>query len=145
MKRASASLRDHQVGTPDNDDESVILVEQLAHVVNDTANDVCQLMGEGFPRSAYQLALFNHLAQMGLMLRTLSPSIHPGVPGAAERELIVVDDRLVVECILEHGLNADMLQVYKSRLALDVGTNGYEMGLVIDFGEMTGTSGHPVH
>ena len=145
MKRTGVSPQSHQLATTGDDDGVTVLVEQLAQLVNDTAIDVCRRMGEGFPRSAYQLALCNHLGQMGLMLRTLPPSLNPAAPGATERELIAVDDRLVVECILEHGLNADMLQVYKSRLALDVSTNEFEMGLVIDFGEMNSVPGNHIH
>ena len=124
---------------------SGLVVTQLAHIVDDVARDVFRKLGSGLPRSLYQVALLHHLEQSGLAVEVVPSTLSSREPSAIEREIILIDKRLIIECIYEEGLATEMVEVYRSRLGLDVKSKNYEMGLVMNCDNYSTDAASKVH
>ena len=106
----------------------LIDINELTNDIIVEAISVRQALKPGFPKSVYQLNLFNHLMKKGYKLETGASLLDYCVENEPHRELIMINGVLVIECI------ADVISInHHKRIMFDLQNNGHEMGLLINF------------
>ncbi len=105
-------------------------IETLTNAVIDIARNICSTLGAGLPVSVYRMVLLKQLNMLGLQLQTESSVLSRCANGEPEREIVIVEGRLVIECALSDEVD----EVARKRLVFDVEANDYEVGVLINFG-----------
>jgi len=108
---------------------SLIDINELSNDVIAAVASVRLALKPGFPKSVYQLMLFNNLIKKGCQLETEISMLNHCVKNEPDRELIIVNGMLVIECILDDKL----INHYQKRIMFDLQNNGLAMGLLINF------------
>jgi len=106
-------------------------VDRLIIDVVASANDIHHALKPGLPRCVYQLKLYNDLLKKGFQSQTEMSALNIAVTQEADRELIIVNEVLVIECIVETDIND---RCHK-KIMFDLENNGYEKGLLINFSD----------
>ena len=105
-------------------------IDTLFNGVIAAADSIYKTLSLGLPKSVYQLKLINLLSKQGFLLETETSMLHYCVEKEPDRELIIVNGTLVIECFAED----EMTDHYHRRIVFDMTNNNYEMGLLINFG-----------
>ncbi|VAW52129.1 hypothetical protein MNBD_GAMMA05-660 [hydrothermal vent metagenome] len=120
----------------EQDDLSLRLENRLlmdADVISESvicaAEYVVSLLGYGLPKSVYQLTLFNLLSEQGFKLQTQN-SASLGHEEGCEKEVIIVNKILVIECVMQKELISDS----QRRLMFDHDNNSVT-GIIVNFGD----------
>lgn len=108
---------------------TLIDINKLTNDVIKEASCVKQTLKPGLPKSVYQLKLLNHLIKKGYHLETETSMLNYCVEDEPQRELIIVNGILVIECIV--GVKA--INHHQKRIMFDLQNNGHAMGLLINF------------
>lgn len=106
-------------------------IDDLVSEVNNVARSIHQTLKSGLPICIYQLTLYNELLKKGLQLQTEMSALNLAVKQEAERELIIVNGSLIIECVVKHKINSH----YHKRVMFDLENNGYSSGLLISFSD----------
>jgi len=104
---------------------------KLVSYVIESAKNIHMTLKPGLPKCVYQLKLYNDLLKKGFQLQTEMSALNQAVKQETARELIIVDDSLIIECIVEHQINSH----HHKRIMFDLENNGYEAGLLINFSD----------
>jgi len=107
---------------------SLIDVDELSGFVINTAKEAYRTLGSGLPICVYQLKLFNDLTKEGLKLKSGKSMLNHHAEENGVRNLIVVNDVLVVEYIS----SVIMSGRHEKIIQLD---NNYAMGLLVNISE----------
>jgi len=110
-------------------------IDRLIFDVLDTARSIHHSLKSGLPKCIYQLKLTNKLIKNGFQLHTEKSVLKLAVTQESDRELIIVNDSLIIECVSENAMN-DRCQ---KRLVFDLENNGYANGLLINFNHLMQT------
>lgn len=105
-------------------------IDTLFNGVIAAADSIYKTISLGLPKSVYQLKLINLLSKQGFQLETETSMLHSCVYGEPDRELVIVNGALVIECFAED----EMIDHYHRRIVFDLTNNNHEMGLLINFG-----------
>ena len=105
--------------------------DKLLHQVIKSAKNIHMMLKPGLPKCVYQLKLYNDLLKKGLRLQTEMSALNLAVRQETARELIIVDETLVIECIIENRINSH----HHKRIMFDLENNGYETGMLINFSD----------
>jgi GxxExxY protein len=114
---------------------SLIDVDELSGVVISTAKETYRALGTGLPLCVYQLKLFNNLTKEGLKLKSGKSMINRCAEEDGIRNLIVVNDVLVVEYTSSVMMSPQYEKIIKSGLH----KNNYAMGLLVNVRESRGS------
>jgi len=106
-------------------------IENLIFEVTESARNIHRTLKAGLPKCIYQLKLYNDLSKKGFQLQTEMSVLNLAVRQEAERELIIVNGLLVIECIVENRIDGQ----YRKRVMFDLENNGYARGLLINFSD----------
>lgn len=112
-------------------DDTFINLDVLCGTVIDSVNEVYKNLVPGLPKSVYQLKLLKCLGSKGLQLETEKSVLTRCINDELEREIIIVNGVLVIECIVEDRI----INHYQKRIMFDIQNNDHAMGLLINFGE----------
>jgi len=104
-------------------------LERLTFDVIESARNIFLTLKPGLPRCVYQLKLYNDLLKKGFQLQTEMSALNLAVSREPERELIIVNEALVIECIVEDEANHQ----YRKRVMFDLENNGYTNALLLNF------------
>jgi len=104
-------------------------IEKLTFDVIESARNIYQSLKPGLPKCVYQLKLYNDLLKKGFHLQTEISALNIAVNGELDRELIIVNETLVIECIVEDITSGH----HRKRVMFDLENNGYKNGLLINF------------
>jgi len=106
-------------------------IENLIFEVTQSAANIHRALKAGLPKCVYQLKLYNDLLKKGFRLQTKMSVLNLAVKQEAERELIIVNDSLVIECIAENAID----ERCRKKVMFDLENNGYARGLLINFSD----------
>lgn len=106
-------------------------LDDLCGTVIEAVNQVYRNLVPGLPKSVYQLNLLKYLASKGLQLETEDSALTRCITDEHEREIIIVNDLLVLECIVEEKI----ISHFQKRIMFDIENNDHAMGLLINFGK----------
>jgi GxxExxY protein len=104
-------------------------IEKLTFDVIESARNIFQTLKPGLPRCVYQLKLYNDLLKKGFHLQTETSALSLAVSREFERELIIVNGTLVIECTIEN----ETLNDHRKRVMFDLENNGYTNALLLNF------------
>lgn len=124
------NLEDKNKTNPASGNSSTDVDRLLIDVVA-SANDIHHSLKPGMPGYVYQLKLYNDLLKKGFQLQTEMSALNIAVTDEADRELIIVNEVLVIECIAGTDINDHC----HKKIMLDLENNGYEKGLLINFSD----------
>ncbi len=110
---------------------SLIDVDELSDVVTSAAKETYRTLGTGLPLYVYQLKLFNDLIKGGLKLKSGKSMINRCAEDDGVRNLIVVNDVLIIEYISSVVRSAQCEEIMLS----DLHNNNYAMGLLMNIPE----------
>lgn len=106
-------------------------IATLIFEVNESARKIHRTLKAGLPKCIYQLKLYNDLLKKGFQLQTEMSVLNLAIKHEAERELIIVNGSLVIECIVEESTDHQ----YRKKVMFDLENNGYDRGLLINFSD----------
>lgn len=104
-------------------------IDTLSEVVTKTAKNIYLSLKPGLPKCVYQLKLFNQLVKKGFQLEMEISMLNQCAKNEPVRELIIVNESLVVECIAEN----EVIDHYQKRIMFDLENTNNEVGLLINF------------
>lgn len=99
-------------------------------VIN-SAKNIHAILKPGLPKCVYQLKLYNDLLKKGFQLQTEMSALNLAVKQETSRELLIVNESLIIECIVENKIHAH----YHKKIMFDLENNGYTKGLLINFSD----------
>ncbi len=105
--------------------------EKLMSYVIESAKNIHMMLKPGLPKCVYQLKLYNDLLKKGFQLQTEMSALNLAVKQETARELIIVDESLIIECVVENQISRHQ----HKRIMFDLENNGYETGLLINFSD----------
>lgn len=106
-------------------------IDKLIFDVIESAKSVHLSLNPGLPKCVYQLKLYNDLLKKGFHLQIEMSALNLAVKQEAARELIIVNQRLVIECVADNQTNDH----YHKRIMFDLENNDYRKGLLINFSD----------
>ncbi len=106
-------------------------IDKLTYVVISSAKSIYSKMGPGLPKCIYQLNLYNDLLKKGLQLQTEVSMLNHCVKNETDRELIIVNEKILIECVVEDDINYH----FQKRLMFDLENTSHTKGLLINFHE----------
>lgn len=104
---------------------------KLIFDIIESAKTIHTILKPGLPKCVYQLKLYNDLLKKGFQLQTEMSSLNIAVRQETARELIIVNECLIIECIVESEINDH----YHKKIMFDLENNGYAKGLLINFSD----------
>ncbi len=104
--------------------------ELIFDVIN-AAKNIHAILKPGLPKCVYQLKLYNDLLKKGFQLQTEMSALNLAVKQESSRELLIVNESLIIECIVENKIHAR----YHKKIMFDLENNGYTKGLLINFSD----------
>lgn len=104
---------------------------ELIFNVIDSAKIIHMALKSGLPKCVYQLKLYNDLLKKGFRLQTEMSALNLAVKQEAARELLIVNESLIIECIIENKIHDH----YHKRIMFDLENNAYAKGLLINFSD----------
>ena len=104
--------------------------ELIFDVIN-SAKNIHAILKPGLPKCVYQLKLYNDLLKKGFQLQTEMSALNLAVKQESSRELLIVNESLIIECIVESKIHAH----YHKKIMFDLENNGYTKGLLINFSD----------
>ncbi len=104
--------------------------ELIFDVIN-AAKNIHAILKPGLPKCVYQLKLYNDLLKKGFQLQTEMSALNLAVKQESRRELLIVNESLIIECIVENKIHAH----YHKKIMFDLENNGYTKGLLINFSD----------
>lgn len=110
-------------------DNYLVDINELTNEVIAVATSVKRALIPGVPKSVYQLKLFNYLIKKGFQLETEASMLNDCVNNEPERELLIVNGMLIIECIVD----INEINHHQKRIVFDLQNNGHVMGLLINF------------
>lgn len=108
---------------------SLIDVDELTNDVVSAVTCINSELKQGVPKSVYQLKLLNSLIKNGFRLETEASMLNHCVKSEPDRELIIVNGLLVIECIMDDNVS----RYSHKRIMFDLQNNGHAIGLLINF------------
>jgi GxxExxY protein len=104
---------------------------KLAYIISAAAEKIYMTLKPGLPKCVYQLMLYNDLLKKGLLLQTETSMLNPCTKHEPEKELIIVNGMLVIECFV----NNEMTDYYQKRAIFNLKNNNYEKSMLINFSD----------
>jgi len=106
-------------------------IDKLIFDIIASAKSIHSLLKPGLPKCVYQLKLYNDLLKKGFQLQTEMSVLNLAVKQETARELIIINESLIIECLIEDKINDH----HHKRIMFDLENNGYAKGLLINFSD----------
>jgi len=106
-------------------------IDKLIFDIIDSAKNIHHLLKPGLPKCVYQLKLYNDLLKKGFQLQIEMSVLNLAVKQETARELIIINESLIIECLIEDKINDH----HHRRIMFDLENNGYVKGLLINFSD----------
>lgn len=104
-------------------------IDKLIIEVMQAGKEIHLALKQGLPKCVYQLALYNDLLKKGFHLQTEMSVLSLALKKEAARELIIVNDILVIECVVESKIHSH----HHKRIMFDLENKAYIKSLLINF------------
>ncbi len=106
-------------------------IDKLASAVMASIKNIYKTLKPGLPKCVYQLKLYNDLLKKGFKLQMEMSMLNRAVKYEVTRELIIVDEILVIECVVDN----EIIDHHQKRVMFDLENNSYAKGLLINFSD----------
>jgi len=106
-------------------------IDKLIFDIIASAKSIHHVLKSGLPKCVYQLKLYNDLLKKGFQLQTEMSVLNLAIKQEIARELIVINNALIIECLTEDEINHH----HHKRIMFDLENNGYAKGLLINFSD----------
>lgn len=105
-------------------------IVELSESVVEAAKYIYSTLMPGLPKCVYQLKLFNFLVKKGFQLEMESSMLNHCAECEPNRELIIVNNSIVIECIFDN----DVTDHHQKRIIFDLQNRNNSLGLLLNFG-----------
>ncbi len=122
---------DNKNKTPSDWHDSSGDTDKLIFDIVASAKNIHGILKPGLPKCVYQLKLYNDLLKKGFQLQIEMSVLNLAVKQETARELIVINDAVIIECLVEDKINPH----HHKRVMFDLENNGYAKGLLINFAD----------